>query len=379
MSDSPRPDRRCAVVHDRRPVVIVVNAVALGLETYDGIADRFGDDARRRQRRLPRDLRRRARAPDRRVRAPAVGLLPQRLERVRLRRHRDRVRPGHPRVVDAAAARPARARRAHRPALPRPPRAARRRLAEHPAALRDRPRDRDAPLRLRDGRLDALRGRAAGRLGEHRPGDAHALRDADARELPRLHGRGDGGAPVVVGLLRELHPDRRVRRHQRPDRDRAQLDGGGARGGAPARGSRAARRRAHRARSTPTRARRSSSGSGFSARRSTSSRPSSPQARARTPGRRGVSIAVMRPPVLLAVDVDADGLRDVERELDDRYARHYEILCLSSAAEARARLEALAGEERGRARARRTELGRRRASRSSPRRGASTRTRSARC
>ena len=65
-------------------------------------------------------------APDRRVRPPSVGLLPRRLERLRLRRHRDRVRPGHPRVVDAAAARAARARRAHRAALPRPPRPARR-------------------------------------------------------------------------------------------------------------------------------------------------------------------------------------------------------------------------------------------------------------
>ena len=52
----------------------------------------------------------------------------------------------------------------------------------------------------------------------------------------------------------------------------------------------------------------------------------------------------MRPPVLLAVDVDEAGLADVQRELDDRYARHYEVLCLSSAAEARERLETLAGE-----------------------------------
>ena len=52
----------------------------------------------------------------------------------------------------------------------------------------------------------------------------------------------------------------------------------------------------------------------------------------------------MRPPVLLAVDVDEAGLGDVQRELDDRYARHYEVLCLSSAAEARERLETLAGE-----------------------------------
>ena len=184
MSEPTRPHRRSALVHDRRPRRDRRKCRRAGVGDLRRDRGSLRRRARRRQRRLPRDLRRRARAPDRRVRPAAVGLLPQRLERVRLRRHRDRVRPGHPRVVDAAAPRPARARRADRAALPRPPRAACRRLAEHPAALRDRPRDRDAPLRLRDGRLDALRGRAAGRLGEHRPGDAHALRDADARELP---------------------------------------------------------------------------------------------------------------------------------------------------------------------------------------------------
>ena len=93
------------------------------------------------------------------------------------------------------------------------------------------------------------------------------------------------------------------------------------------------------------------------------------------------SIAAMRPPVLLAVDEDESGLRDVERELVDRYARHYEVVCLASAAEARARLEALA--ERGRrpsrscssaCRSRETT-----GASSSPMPGACTRTRSARC
>ena len=52
-------------------------------------------------------------------------------------------------------------------------------------------------------------------------------------------------------------------------------------------------------------------------------------------------------PVLVAVDEDADALRDVERELRDRYARHYRVMCMRSPDEARARLEDLAasGEE----------------------------------
>ncbi len=55
----------------------------------------------------------------------------------------------------------------------------------------------------------------------------------------------------------------------------------------------------------------------------------------------------MAGPVLLAVDSDADTLRDVEQELCDRYARHYRVICLPSALEARARLEqsAAAGED----------------------------------
>ncbi|HEY2788500.1 MAG TPA: FAD-dependent oxidoreductase, partial [Gaiellales bacterium] len=51
--------------------------------------------------------------------------------------------------------------------------------------------------------------------------------------------------------------------------------------------------------------------------------------------------------MLLAVDEDANGLRAVERELSDRYGRHYRVICMSSTAEARDRLEELAaaGEE----------------------------------
>jgi thioredoxin reductase (NADPH) len=52
-------------------------------------------------------------------------------------------------------------------------------------------------------------------------------------------------------------------------------------------------------------------------------------------------------PVLVAVDEDAGALRDVERELRDRYARHYRVMCMRSSHEARACLEdlAAAGEE----------------------------------
>jgi thioredoxin reductase (NADPH) len=47
-------------------------------------------------------------------------------------------------------------------------------------------------------------------------------------------------------------------------------------------------------------------------------------------------------PVLVAVEEDAGALRDVERELRDRYARHYRVTCMRSSHEARACLEDLA-------------------------------------
>lgn len=47
-------------------------------------------------------------------------------------------------------------------------------------------------------------------------------------------------------------------------------------------------------------------------------------------------------PVLLAVDEDESSLRDVERELVDRYSNSYRVVCLSSAEEAMGELEALA-------------------------------------
>ncbi len=53
---------------------------------------------------------------------------------------------------------------------------------------------------------------------------------------------------------------------------------------------------------------------------------------------RGVSV-----PVLLAVDEDPDALSDVKRELVDRYSRSYRVVCVSSAEEALAELEALKG------------------------------------
>src|SRR2546423_9579570 len=49
-------------------------------------------------------------------------------------------------------------------------------------------------------------------------------------------------------------------------------------------------------------------------------------------------------PVLVAVDEDAGVMRDVERELRDRYARHYRVMCLRSPREVLARLEELAAE-----------------------------------
>src|SRR6187455_3139828 len=55
----------------------------------------------------------------------------------------------------------------------------------------------------------------------------------------------------------------------------------------------------------------------------------------------------MAEPVLFAVDGNEQLLRDVERELVDRYSRSYRIVCVPSAGEAMARLRALkeAGED----------------------------------
>ncbi|HKY13627.1 MAG TPA: FAD-dependent oxidoreductase [Microthrixaceae bacterium] len=55
----------------------------------------------------------------------------------------------------------------------------------------------------------------------------------------------------------------------------------------------------------------------------------------------------MAEPVLVVIDDDADALDGVERELLDRYARHYRLACLQSPVDARSLLEACAaaGEE----------------------------------
>jgi thioredoxin reductase (NADPH) len=50
----------------------------------------------------------------------------------------------------------------------------------------------------------------------------------------------------------------------------------------------------------------------------------------------------MAQPVLLAIDDDPDALGDVERELQDRYARHYRVVCLRSPTDARSQLEEFA-------------------------------------
>ena len=50
----------------------------------------------------------------------------------------------------------------------------------------------------------------------------------------------------------------------------------------------------------------------------------------------------MSAPVLFAIDEDARSLRDVERELVDRYSQSYRVVCVSSADDAMAELEALA-------------------------------------
>src|SRR6476469_302040 len=47
-------------------------------------------------------------------------------------------------------------------------------------------------------------------------------------------------------------------------------------------------------------------------------------------------------PVLFAIDEDESSLREIERELVDRYARSYRVVCVRSAEEAMVELEALA-------------------------------------
>ena len=49
----------------------------------------------------------------------------------------------------------------------------------------------------------------------------------------------------------------------------------------------------------------------------------------------------MGEPVILALDGDPAALATIERELLDRYARHYRVECIGSPLEARHRLEEL--------------------------------------
>ena len=80
-----------------------------------------------------------------------------------------------------------------------------------------------------------------GAVGGHRTGHADAIRDADARGLPDVHGRGDGRGALGLGVLRQLHPRRRVHHPERADRRRAELDGGGPRARPSATAARAPR------------------------------------------------------------------------------------------------------------------------------------------
>jgi thioredoxin reductase (NADPH) len=50
----------------------------------------------------------------------------------------------------------------------------------------------------------------------------------------------------------------------------------------------------------------------------------------------------MAKPALVVIEADADSLREVDRELEDRYGRHYDVVGLRSPTEARSRLEDLA-------------------------------------
>src|SRR5690242_12044358 len=53
----------------------------------------------------------------------------------------------------------------------------------------------------------------------------------------------------------------------------------------------------------------------------------------------------MTGPVILTVHEDPEAVRDVERELTDRYARHYRVMSMRSSEEALARLDELATAE----------------------------------
>ena len=177
-------------------VVILANAVVLGLETYDGVVREAGGLLRHAQRRLPRDLRRRAVHPADRLRLAAAGLLQQRLERLRLPRHRGVVHAGPARERDAAAPRAAGARAADRAPAARPAR----------ADDRDRPLDpgRHEPRRSSRCSSCSSTGWSAGRSSTTTPravrvdqrGDADAVRHADAREPARP----DPDGPRAVGL-----------------------------------------------------------------------------------------------------------------------------------------------------------------------------------
>ena len=50
----------------------------------------------------------------------------------------------------------------------------------------------------------------------------------------------------------------------------------------------------------------------------------------------------MAHPALVVIDDDQDALRDIERELRERYDSHYRVICVQSPQEARASLEELA-------------------------------------
>jgi thioredoxin reductase (NADPH) len=56
-------------------------------------------------------------------------------------------------------------------------------------------------------------------------------------------------------------------------------------------------------------------------------------------------VDVVPDPVVIAVDEDAGALHEVERELHDRYERHYRVMCIRSSREARARFEDLAASD----------------------------------
>ena len=202
--------------------VILANALILGLQTYPGLRREYGDLLDLLNALCPAIF---AVEISLRIALPAsVELLPRGLERLRLPRRLARVRPRPPEQHDHPAPRAAGADRSGS-SISSPTSLLITAVIRSLPPLDGDPDDAD-PLRLRDGRLAALWRRAAGGLGDIGEAMLSLFVMLTLEDFPQYM---DAGLEitVVVDLFRQLHPRRRVRRHQRLHRDRAELARGG--------------------------------------------------------------------------------------------------------------------------------------------------------